>query len=169
MTIFSNDPLTMSTLIHSKEAQFLHLLLSPSETLNPFRESIALLHFFKMASPGEDYQSGVQSKGIYYGIPKYDPSLKGLKAIVFGASGISGNFMLNTLGEAPERWEEVIAISRRPPVCKASNIRHHSLDLLQEPEKVAESLKAQVSHVWVTLQFRQGYICGHRLTVQCWQ
>jgi nucleoside-diphosphate-sugar epimerase len=85
----------------------------------------------------------VESKGIYHGLPTYPPSVKGHKALVFGANGISGNYMLRVLSQAPERWEQVTAVSRRPPDSSsgvAGNVKHIQIDLLKDPKDIAQIL-----------------------------
>ena len=47
-------------------------------------------------------QQTVQSRGIYHGLPVYDASLKGLTAIITGANGISGYYMLRVLAQDPD-------------------------------------------------------------------
>lgn len=41
----------------------------------------------------------VQSKGIYHGLPVFSPDIKGLTAVVTGASGISGTYMVGNSSE----------------------------------------------------------------------
>ena len=36
----------------------------------------------------------VQSRGIYHGLPVFPDSIRGLTAIITGANGISGHYML---------------------------------------------------------------------------
>lgn len=87
----------------------------------------------------------VENRGIYYGLPVYPPSVKRYKALVFGSNGISGNYMLRALSQAPERWEQVTAVSRRPQTGSSSeygrNVTHIQIDLLQDPKHTAELLK----------------------------
>lgn len=89
-------------------------------------------------------QATVETRGIYWGIPSYPPTLKGLNAVVFGANGISGNYMVRALSRAPERWNQVVALSRRPPLASqeaSKNVRHVQADLLQDPKDIAQILK----------------------------
>jgi hypothetical protein len=89
-------------------------------------------------------QAAVETRGIYWGIPTYPPTLKGLNAVVFGANGISGNYMVRALSRAPERWNQVVALSRRPPLANqniSKNVRHVQADLLQHPKDIARILK----------------------------
>jgi hypothetical protein len=71
-------------------------------------------------------QQTVQSKGIYHGLPVYPSSLKGLTAIITGANGISGNYMLRVLAQDPEL---------------PKNAEHIALDFLKDSEEIASALK----------------------------
>jgi hypothetical protein len=89
-------------------------------------------------------QQVVQTKGVYHGLPVYPSSVKGLTAIITGANGISGNYMLRVLSQAPERWAKIYCLSRRPPAIPAglsSNAEHIELDFLKTPEEIARVLK----------------------------
>lgn len=86
----------------------------------------------------------VQSHGIYHGLPVFDSSLKGLKAIITGANGISGQHMVRVLAQAPERWSKIYCLSRRPPAIPGGvpdNAEHIPLDFLKSPEEIAKALK----------------------------
>ncbi|KAJ8118577.1 hypothetical protein OPT61_g454 [Boeremia exigua] len=86
----------------------------------------------------------VQAKGIYHGLPVFPSSLKGLTAVITGANGISGNYMLRVLAEAPERWTKIYCLSRRPPAIPdglPAQAEHIALDFLKEPEEIAKVLK----------------------------
>ena len=51
--------------------------------------------------------------------------------------------MLRVLSQAPERWAEVIALSRRPQMSSrgvGKNVKHLQADLLQEPKDIAKIL-----------------------------
>ncbi|TIB98997.1 hypothetical protein E3Q17_02789 [Wallemia mellicola] len=62
-------------------------------------------------------------------------------AIVFGASGISGISLIDTLLEDPAKWTKIVAVSRRPPPQKSEKISHVSVDLLNStPDEIAGSL-----------------------------
>jgi hypothetical protein len=94
----------------------------------------------------------VENRGIYCGLPTYPSSIKGLKALVFGANGISGNYMLRVLSQAPERWTQVTALSRRPQIGSrgiGKNVKHIQVDLLQHPKEIAKILKDQQIEPWV--------------------
>ncbi|KAF2830724.1 NAD dependent epimerase/dehydratase family protein-like protein [Ophiobolus disseminans] len=89
-------------------------------------------------------QQVVQSKGIYHGLTVYPSSLKGLTAIITGANGISGNYMLRVVARDPERWSKIYCLSRRPPAIPnglPKNAQHIALDFLKEPDEIAAVLK----------------------------
>ncbi|KAF9694408.1 hypothetical protein EKO04_007690 [Ascochyta lentis] len=89
-------------------------------------------------------QQIVQSKGIYHGLPVYPSSVTGLTAIITGANGISGNYMLRVLAQAPERWTKIYCLSRRPPAIPdglPAQAEHIALDFLKQPEEIAKILK----------------------------
>jgi hypothetical protein len=89
-------------------------------------------------------QQTVQTKGIFHGLPVYPLSIKGLTAIITGANGISGNYMLRVLAEAPERWTKIYCLSRRPPAIHnglPAHAEHIALDFLKGPEEIAKVLK----------------------------
>lgn len=88
-------------------------------------------------------QQTVQAKGIYHGLPVYPSSTNGLTAIITGANGISGNYMLRVLAEAPDRWSKIYCLSRRPPAIPdglPAQAEHIALDFLQKPEEIAKVL-----------------------------
>ncbi|KAI6859963.1 hypothetical protein KC338_g7153 [Hortaea werneckii] len=85
----------------------------------------------------------VQSKGIYHGLPVYEEDAS-LTAIITGANGISGHYMLRVLSEDPKRWKRIICLSRRPPLLTGGmpqNSEHISCDFLQDPKEIASVLK----------------------------
>jgi hypothetical protein len=87
----------------------------------------------------------IQTKGIYHGLPVYPEHQKSLTAIITGANGISGYYMLKVLAQASERWTKIYCLSRRPPAIKGalpSNAEHVALDFLKKPEEIADVLKA---------------------------
>ncbi|KAI9654536.1 MAG: hypothetical protein M1821_006626 [Bathelium mastoideum] len=93
----------------------------------------------------------IQSHGIYHGLPVYPPEVSGLTAIITGANGISGNYMLRVLAKDPKRWSKIYCLSRRPPFIGGSlppNAEHIPLDFLKEPKDIAAGLKETgVTHV----------------------
>jgi hypothetical protein len=104
-----------------------------------FPRNFVHLHILEMAN-----QQTVKSSGIYHGLPVYPSSLKGLTAIITGANGISGNYMLQVLAQDPERWSKIYCLSRRPPAIPnglPKNAEHIALDFLKDSEKVAAVLK----------------------------
>ena len=86
------------------------------------------------------------SKGIFHGLPTF-PNHEGkeLRVIVTGANGISGSAMVKVLSEAPERWDKIYALSRRPPTGKLpSNVEHIAVDFLESsPVEIAQTLKGK--------------------------
>ena len=86
----------------------------------------------------------VVSNGIFHGLPTF-PQYEGkkLRAIVTGANGISGSAMVRILAQAPERWEKIYALSRRPPSNKESgNVVPIAVDFLSStPQEIAQVLK----------------------------
>jgi hypothetical protein len=89
-------------------------------------------------------QQTVKSNGIYHGLPVYPSSLKGLTAIITGANGISGNYMLRVLAQDPERWSKIYCLSRRPPAIPTGlpkNAEHIALDFLKDSEEISAVLK----------------------------
>ena len=87
----------------------------------------------------------VQSKGIYHGLPVFPDSLNGLTAIITGANGISGYYMLKVLSQSPQRWSKIYCLSRRPPLIPSglpANVSHIPLDFLKTPSEIAEVLKS---------------------------
>jgi hypothetical protein len=92
----------------------------------------------------QNHQQVVQSRGIYHGLPVYPSELRGLTAIITGANGISGNYMLRVLAQAPERWSKIYSLSRRPPALPdglPKNAEHIAVDFLQKPEEIGAVLK----------------------------
>ena len=85
----------------------------------------------------------VHSQGIYHGLPVFPPSAKGLTAIITGANGISGYYMLRVLAQNPERWSKIYCLSRRPPYAGSlpKNAEHIALDFFKEPAEIAATLK----------------------------
>ena len=79
---------------------------------------------------------------MFHGLPVFSPDVKDLNAVVVGASGISGQHMLQVLSEAPSRWRRVYALSRHLPGCEGTNIEHVSVDLLDSPKDIAQVLRS---------------------------
>jgi hypothetical protein len=87
--------------------------------------------------------STVYSDGIFHGLPTFpDHENKKYTAIVTGANGITGTHILQTLANAPTRWEKIYAFSRKPSSVKFdSRVTFISVDFLESPEKIASILK----------------------------
>lgn len=84
----------------------------------------------------------VISRGIYHGLPTF--SEKGLTAIITGANGISGYYMLRVLCQSPERWTKIYCLSRRPPLIPGGlpdHVEHIAVDFLKKPEEIGQTLK----------------------------
>ncbi|THY74861.1 hypothetical protein D6C95_10060 [Aureobasidium pullulans] len=82
----------------------------------------------------------IESHDIYHGLPTFEE--EGLTAIVTGANGISGTYMLKVLGQHPQRWKKIYALSRRPPSGDLpKNVEHIPCDFLKSPEEIASVLK----------------------------
>ncbi|KAK3630103.1 hypothetical protein LTR56_017629 [Elasticomyces elasticus] len=86
----------------------------------------------------------IRSEGIYHGLPVFPPDQTGLTAIITGANGISGAYMLRVLARDPKRWKKIYCLSRRPPLVSGGlpdNAEHIPLDFLKEPKDIASVLK----------------------------
>jgi len=84
----------------------------------------------------------VFSRGIYHGLPTFEQ--KGLTAIITGANGISGYYMLKVLAQSPERWTKIYCLSRRPPLVAGGlpkNAEHIALDFLKDPQAIADVMR----------------------------
>lgn len=84
----------------------------------------------------------VYSNGICHGLPLLGDDPHDLSAIVVGASGMSGQSMIDCLVGAPKRWSRIFALPRRPPQADKTitTLKHVPTDLLKEPGGIAESL-----------------------------
>ncbi|CZS93291.1 uncharacterized protein RAG0_03649 [Rhynchosporium agropyri] len=76
--------------------------------------------------------------GIHHNLPTF-PDHDGKKyiAIVTGANGISGSEIVNALVAAPERWDVIYAMSRRPPPSNNKRVKAIAADFLSSPEELA--------------------------------
>lgn len=84
----------------------------------------------------------VHSEGIFHGLPSYPSSTAAQTAIVAGANGISGTYMLRTMSKHPELWKRVHSISRRPPDAQyPANFTSHSIDLYATAEEIAKGFE----------------------------
>lgn len=95
-------------------------------------------------------QFPLRQSGIYRNLPSFDSSLKGLKALVVGATGISGFHTIRALLDTPERWSEVYAVSRSPLSEKSlsllsqeqrSRIQHVAVDMTSSAKDIAQALR----------------------------
>jgi nucleoside-diphosphate-sugar epimerase len=86
----------------------------------------------------------IYSRGIYHGLPTFPDAPGPYTAIITGANGISGNYMLRVLAQAPERWEKIYCLSRRPPLIEGGlpkNAAHIACDFLKSPDEIAQVLQ----------------------------
>lgn len=92
----------------------------------------------------------LRTSGIYRNLPTFDGSVKGLKAIVCGATGISGFNTIRSLLDTPNRWSNIYALSRKPfskdllaffTDEQRARLQHISIDLSSKGEDIAKSLK----------------------------
>jgi nucleoside-diphosphate-sugar epimerase len=88
--------------------------------------------------------------GIFRNLPSFDPSIKDLKALVLGETGISGFHTIRALLDTPDRWSKVYAVSRSPlsekllsllPQEQRSRIQHVSIDMTSSAEDIAQALR----------------------------
>lgn len=93
----------------------------------------------------------VYSEGIFHGLPVLPDSAKALRAIVVGASGTSGQPLVDVLTSDPQRWSHVYALSRKRPRGDSPSIKHIPVDLTWEPERLATSLKDNKVEAWVLI------------------
>jgi hypothetical protein len=94
-----------------------------------------------MSSQNEPKIISVQSRGIYHGMPVFSDDIKGLKALILGANGISGQAMVSALSENPERWSQVYALSRKASsITDGPTVKRVLADLLEGPEAIAKVL-----------------------------
>lgn len=85
------------------------------------------------------------SEGILYGLPTF-PAHDGKKytAIVTGSNGISGSEIVSALAAAPERWETIYSISRKPPKSHNPRVKPIAADFLSStPEEIAALFKKE--------------------------
>jgi hypothetical protein len=92
----------------------------------------------------------LRQSGIYRNLPTFDPDIKGLKAIVCGATGIPGFNTIRSLLDTPDRWSTIYALSRSPlsedllaflTDEQRSHIQHVSIDFGSSGQDIAKSLK----------------------------
>jgi len=87
----------------------------------------------------------VYSEGIFYGLPTFSAhDGKKYTAIVTGANGISGSEIVDVLAAAPERWETIYSMSRRPPTSTNPRVKPIAADFLSStPEELAALFKKE--------------------------
>ena len=102
----------------------------------------------------------LRRSGIYHNLPTFDSSITGLKAMVDGATGISGFSTMRVLLDAPERWTTIYAVSRSPPSPEMlslltkeqqERIQHVSIDLTSSAEQIAgafQQAKIDPDHIF---------------------
>lgn len=102
----------------------------------------------------------LRNSGIYRNLPTFDPSLKDLKALICGGSGISGFHALRVLLESPERWGTIYVLTRSglPDTMEAfltpeqkKKIHYVSADLAASSDEIASKLKeakVQVDYIF---------------------
>ncbi|KZM22460.1 uncharacterized protein EKO05_0000846 [Ascochyta rabiei] len=95
-------------------------------------------------------QYPLRQSGIYRNLPTFDPSLKDLRALVLGATGISGFHTIRALLDSPRRWSRVYAVSRSPLSKKLlsllteeqrSRIKHVSVDMTSPAHDIAQAFR----------------------------
>lgn len=101
--------------------------------------------------PNMDSQSRpIRQSGIFRNLPTFDPKIKDLKAIVCGATGISGIHTIRALLDTSDRWSTVYAVSRSPLSDEVlqffteeqkSRVQHIPINLCASSKDVAGSLK----------------------------
>ncbi|KAI1620680.1 hypothetical protein EDD37DRAFT_569297 [Exophiala viscosa] len=101
----------------------------------------------------------VISKGIFHGLPTFSQHQgQRLRIIVTGANGISGSAVVKVLSEAPERWEKIYALSRRPLQGDyTSNVVPIAVDFLNNgPNEIAKVLAK--NHVQADYVYFSSYV-----------
>ena len=88
--------------------------------------------------------------GIYRNLPTFDPAIKGLSAIVCGASGVSGFNAIRALLSTPDRWSTVYTISRHPLNDRA--LRFFSDEQLSRIKQICIDLTSSAAEVAANLQ-----------------
>lgn len=86
-------------------------------------------------------QTAVSSKGIFHGLPVLATSGPKRSVLIAGANGITGAHIVRVLKQAPERWENIYALSRKESAEPwGGNVSHIAVDLLAEPTVIAKTL-----------------------------
>ena len=87
----------------------------------------------------------VASRGIYHGLPSFpEHDGKSYTALIVGATGITGAYIIRVLAQSPKRWGKIYALSRKPPSTPLpANVKHISVDLLAPVDTAVEKLKTE--------------------------
>jgi hypothetical protein len=82
------------------------------------------------------------SKNIIHGLPDLsEHDGKKYSALVTGANGITGSYLIKILANSPQRWSTVYALSRRVPSDPVTgNVKYLAIDFLSSPEDIAKVL-----------------------------
>ncbi|KAF2217993.1 hypothetical protein CERZMDRAFT_92621 [Cercospora zeae-maydis SCOH1-5] len=92
----------------------------------------------------------LRNSGIYRNLPTFDPSIKGLTALICGGTGIPGFHTLRALLDSPERWSTIFVLSRSPLPEQMSALltedqrqrtKHISINLQDSAEEIAQNLR----------------------------
>ena len=84
----------------------------------------------------------VLSEGIFHGLATFpDHDGKKYSAVVTGANGITGTYLVQHLAKHPERWETIYALSRKVPTWTHSHVKNISLNFLNStPDEISKIL-----------------------------
>ncbi|KAL9085869.1 MAG: hypothetical protein Q9159_004475 [Coniocarpon cinnabarinum] len=93
----------------------------------------------------------VQTKGIFRGLPKYPDNTPQQTALITGANGISGYYMIKVLAENPQIWKKIYCLSRRPPAIPGGlpkNAEFVQCDFLKSADEIGGVMKNHgITHV----------------------
>ena len=103
----------------------------------------------------------VISKGIFHGLPTFpEHDGKRYSAIVTGANGITGQYMVAHLAAHPERWETIYALSRKAPVSTHPHVKNIAVDFLNNtPEQIANVLRENHVKALVSEMVQDAMVC----------
>jgi hypothetical protein len=84
----------------------------------------------------------VYSRGPYHGLPKFSQHEgKQYTALVLGASGITGAYLIRVLSRS-SHWKRIVAVSRsKPHEALPDHVVHIPIDLLGDPTTISEAFK----------------------------
>ncbi|KAL9052135.1 MAG: hypothetical protein Q9162_005596 [Coniocarpon cinnabarinum] len=98
----------------------------------------------------------VQTKGIFRGLPKYPDNTPQQTALITGANGISGYYMIKVLAENPQIWKKIYCLSRRPPAIPGGlpkNAEFVQCDFLKSADEIGGVMKNHgITHVSQPIQ-----------------